>query len=314
MRHDHPGEHAGDQQHEQDYRQPDAEGQRLHQAGAPAAVAHQAHQPDRQARQHGEQGKHDQQLDGQRRLHGFTIDVLPLLLLVAAALVFARLGVWQLHRADEAAALQDKIEAHARAAPLVLDRAAAAGDLALLQWRRVEARGIWEATRQVLLDNQVSQGQAGYFVYTPLQLPGCGCAVLVNRGWVGGGAIRAAVPDIAIAPGAAILHGVTAPFPATGFGAKTVEAEPVAPGVLRVQRIDPEELSRQLDLRVLPVAILLDPAERDGYRRDWHPPPPRADRHVAYAVQWFLFALIALGIALVQAVRWLDRNRRCAST
>ena len=42
----------------------------------------------------------------------------------------------------------------------------------------------------------------------------------------------------------------------------------------------------------------LAPEAADGYRRTWHRPDLRADRHVAYAVQWFIFALLTAGLYL----------------
>lgn len=228
-----------------------------------------------------------------------TIDALPLGALLVAALVFVQLGAWQMRRADEARALDQRIQARGQLGEVDLDTALAEKDPASLQWRHVSAHGRWDATHQVLLDNQVSQGQAGYFVYAPLRLAGCGCAVLVNRGWVPAGGSREAVPDVRLAATqSSAVQGIAVPPPAAGVGVASADAERVAPGLLRVQRIDAASLSNWTGIRLLPLVILLDPAAPDGYRRDWRPPALRADRHTAYAVQWFVFAAIALGIAV----------------
>jgi surfeit locus 1 family protein len=224
--------------------------------------------------------------------------LIPPLAAIAAVVLFARLGLWQLNRADEAKALQSVAEAHAQAAPLRLDAAALAGDLGTLHWRRVEARGEWESRRQILLDNQVSHGVAGYFVYTPLRIPECRCVVLVNRGWVEAGARRDVPPDVGVAPQHRTIRGLAAPAPASGFGVSAGTGEAMGNGLLRVQQLDAAELSGWLGERVLALTVLMSPDEPDGYRRDWRPPDGRADRHIAYAGQWFLFALIAAGVAL----------------
>jgi surfeit locus 1 family protein len=56
--------------------------------------------------------------------------------------------------------------------------------------------------------------------------------------------------------------------------------------------------------------LLLDPAAPEGFVREWAPPADRADRNVAYAVQWF-----GLGVlALVIAVGMVLKGRRATET
>lgn len=187
----------------------------------------------------------------------------------------------------------------AQAPPLALNGARLApADLTALRWRPVTAHGAWNGRQQVLLDNQISRGEAGYFVYTPLYLDDCACAVLVNRGWIAAGPDRQAIPDVGFAPAQFAIRGIAAPPPPAGFGARAGRAEALAAGILRVQRVDAAELSQRLGVAVSPLTVLLDPAAANGYRREWQPPGLRADRHYAYAAQWFLFALIALGLAV----------------
>lgn len=228
----------------------------------------------------------------------------PLAALLAVAL-FARLGIWQLHRADEARALDGTIAARGSAAPVRLDAAALAGNLSEVNWRPVEVHGNWDDAKQILLDNQVSNGVAGYYVYTPLHLPACHCAVLVNRGWIPGGPRRDVAPDVGSATPRPVVRGVAAPAPASGFGLDSGPGERLGATLLRVQKLDPVQLSDWLGERIVPLTVLLAPDEPDGYRRDWRPPAARADRHVAYAVQWFLFAAIAAFLA----VRMNSRRR-----
>lgn len=223
--------------------------------------------------------------------------LLPPLAALAAVVLFARLGVWQLHRADEAQALRTTAEARLGAARVALDGETLAGDPSALHWRPVEARGSWLTQRQVLLDNQVSHGEAGYLVYTALHLPDCRCAVLVNRGWVPAGPRRDQIPDVAFTPAGGEVRGIAAPPPAAGFGLSQGPGEAVGP-VLRVQRLDAPQLSRWIGEPVAPLTVLLAPEAPDGYRREWRPPDGRGDRHLAYAVQWFIFALIAAGVAV----------------
>jgi surfeit locus 1 family protein len=223
--------------------------------------------------------------------------LIPPLAALLAVVLCAHLGLWQLHRADEAKALEDAVAAKAQAAPIELDPDALQGDLSALHWRRIEARGILES-RQVLLDNQVSHGAAGYFVYTPLSIPDCNCAVLVNRGWVAAGPRRDVPPDVGLARHSATIRGVAAPAPFSGFRLHEANIESLDYGSLRVQTLDAAELSQRLGEHILPLTVLMSPEDPDGYRREWRLPEARADRHMAYAVQWFIFAAIAAGLAL----------------
>lgn len=222
---------------------------------------------------------------------------------VVTAALLAGLGVWQLHRADEKSALQTRIEARARLAPLDLNAAAAQrGDMVGLQWRHVDMSGAWEGSRQILLDNQVADGRVGYFVFTPFRLAGCACAVLVNRGWIAIGASRSASPDIRIDAGSTRVNGIAAPIPASGLWLGGEIDASLSPGLFRVQRLDLAELSRALGFELLPITVRLDPVAPDGYRRAWRPPDTNSSRHVAYAVQWFLLAFLSL--ALFAGLNW----------
>lgn len=229
---------------------------------------------------------------------------LPVLAACAAIMLFTRLGFWQLERADEVTALNSLMLERTQAPALTLDAATLAQqDADALQGRAVRVRGSWEPAGEILLDNRVSRGEAGYFVYTPLRIGGCDCALLVNRGWVAAGAERQAAPALTMPPGRMPIRAVAAGLPQVGFGVRD-GIETMAPGIWRVQRIDTGELSRRLGMRVLPLTLLLADDEPGGYRREWQLPDLHAERHVAYALQWFFFALMVAGLMIV-----LNRRR-----
>ena len=212
--------------------------------------------------------------------------------------LFIVLGLWQLQRGEDKRALMATAEARAALPPLDLNalREAWPGP-ASLAWRPVRVRGTWDPAHQVLLDNQVADGQPGYLVFTPLRLEG-GRSVLVNRGWIGGGLERDRVPDLHLDGATVVVTGVAAPPPPAGLWVRSDFAELLAPDVLRVQRLDPASLSGRLGIELEAFTIRLDVDQPDGYRRAWSIPGLHPERHTAYAIQWFLFAAILLGLYL----------------
>src|SRR3954471_8397326 len=103
---------------------------------------------------------------------------------LAGILLAARLGIWQLDRADQKIALQSSLAARSRE-PVLDGSSLARSPLAAeaQHHRRVSLRGRWLAERTVFLDNRQMDGKVGFFVVTPLALaPGSG-VLLVQRGW-----------------------------------------------------------------------------------------------------------------------------------
>jgi surfeit locus 1 family protein len=217
------------------------------------------------------------------------------LLLIALLL---RLGVWQLHRADEKRALYDSFAAGSDATVPI--------DLASPRPRRyqhVEAAGHYDETRQILIDNMVEAGRAGYFVITPFALTGGGW-LLVNRGWVPLGASRSERPAVGVAGDARRVHGRADNMPSPGIrmGTPAALAPPYPVVAAFPSRADIAQLLHESSWSATDL-LLLDPAEPDGFVRHWSAPGFPPIRHIAYAVQWFALALTLLVIYVVTNLR-----------
>src|SRR6202051_5039123 len=206
------------------------------------------------------------------------------LLTVVLIAMLISLGRWQLRRADEKRVLFDSFAAGTDATRLI-----DLGTPRLPRYQHIEAGGHYDQTRQILIDNMVDAGRAGYFVITPFALAGGGW-VLVNRGWVPLGASRAERPGIA---GAGV--------PRQGGGGARAPPYPVLAAFPNhtelAQLLEESSWTEATDL------VLLDPAEPDGYVRSWAPPGFPPMRHVGYAVQWFGLALTLLVIYAVTNLR-----------
>jgi surfeit locus 1 family protein len=221
-----------------------------------------------------------------------------LLTLVLIALLIS-LGRWQLGRADEKRVLFDSFAAGTDATRLI--------DLetpSLRRYQHIEASGHYDQARQILIDNMVNAGRAGYFVITPFALTGGGW-VLVNRGWVPLGASRAERPTIPVTSDTRQLRGRADNMPSPGIRMGTQEklAPPypvVAPYPTHAelaQLLGESSWTKAADL------VLLDPGEPDGYVRQWSAPGFPPMRHLGYAVQWFALALTLLVIYVVTNLR-----------
>jgi cytochrome oxidase assembly protein ShyY1 len=122
------------------------------------------------------------------------------------------LGRWQLQRAAEKQVLFDQFSRGADATR-VIDGATPP----VPRYQHVEARGHYDGSRQILIDNMTNaDGRAGYFVITPFLLSD-GAWLLVNRGWVPLGTSRAVLPDVRVPADERILRGRADHLPVAGI-------------------------------------------------------------------------------------------------
>jgi cytochrome oxidase assembly protein ShyY1 len=213
--------------------------------------------------------------------------------LVAAACV--ALGLWQLDRYEQRLARNAAVASSLQASPAplaaVVEPGTAAADVPdEAQWRTVVVQGSYDPASVVTLRLRPVDGQSGVHVLTPL-VQADGTAVLVDRG-----------------------------FLATGRGTGTVEPPEPPTGTVEVQGrlrltesgrgsgldadTDPPSI-RFVDLDALRAELGLDLAPVWLERADQAPPeaaalaavpPPRLSTGTSliYAVQWFLFGVIAV--------------------
>jgi surfeit locus 1 family protein len=221
------------------------------------------------------------------------------LLTIALIAMLISLGRWQLRRADEKRALFDSFAAGTDATRMI-----DLGTPPLRRYQHVEAGGHYDESRQVLIDNMVNAGQAGYFVITPFALTGGGW-ILVNRGWVPLGASRSDRPAIAVAGDTRRLRGRADNMPSPGIqlGTKAELAPPYPVVAAFPSRHEIARLLHESSWSSAADLVLLDPGEPDGYVRHWSAPGFPPMRHIAYAVQWFALALTLLVIYFVTNLR-----------
>jgi surfeit locus 1 family protein len=217
---------------------------------------------------------------------------LSVLLTLALLPLFIKLGLWQLQRADEKRALMHAAEI-GRQTTLAYSSTSAP---TLSRYQQVRISGHYLPQTQILLDNMPSsQGQPGYRVWTPLQMDD-GQIILIDRGWVPLGTSRRQLPEINVGDAPRTLVGLLDELPRPGTRAG--DAGIVAnhwPQVLNYPRLD--ELKSLFSAPVASRIVLLNADQADGYERKWQIDVGfTSERHVAYAVQWFGFAVTLLVI------------------
>lgn len=215
------------------------------------------------------------------------------LLTAAAVPVFVSLGFWQWHRGEYRQAQWDAFAGN--------DRPAAEVTAAQLprepRFTRVRVEGELDGARQFLLDNISHGGAPGYQVLTVLKLAD-GPALLVNRGWLPFSGWRDQLPEVALPEGSArqVLTGRLSTLPSPGMAAG--RAPPPVDG--RWPKLtsfpDVAQLEAAYGAPLLPVVLLLDADSGPGYLRDWQPPGISPERNFGYAVQWWSFAVLAVGL------------------
>ena len=212
--------------------------------------------------------------------------------LLLAAVGFARLGVWQLGRLRERRAANLVIAAARTAPPATLTAGSMQTDT--LREHRVAARGHYDHAHDLVLRGDVLEGVPGVRVVTPLLLGAAGPAVLVDRGFLP--APDAVTVDLrgSEEPGEVTVRGVALPL---GSG----QGQPLEHGGrMTWRRLDLAALRARLPYELLPVYIKQRPdTALPRFPRRIDVPDIDDGPHLSYAVQWFLFAGLAVGFAVL---------------
>ena len=77
-----------------------------------------------------------------------------------------------------------------------------------------------------------------------------------------------------------------------------------------LQQTDLEVIQQHYNQEVLPFVVLLNAQQNSTFVRDWQPVVMAPEKHLAYAVQWFLLAFAALVIFVIAQRNKLKRNKK----
>ena len=237
-----------------------------------------------------------------------------LLGVVLISVVFVFLGRWQFHRHEAKQARNDLVKSNYSATPVPLGdllpgtSATSRGLPNRLQWRPVTVTGSYLAGNGLLARNRPNDGEAGYEVVVPLRTDD-GLVLFVDRGWIPAGSNSAARPDAVPQPPAGEVRVVARLRPSEPPGRQGAPAG-------QISRIDIPRIARTLDpadservVRAYGVMVSETPPAPDGPVDNplpQDPPESGLGINLAYAFQWWAFAIAAyvlLGVGLVREVR-----------
>jgi surfeit locus 1 family protein len=234
-----------------------------------------------------------------------------LALAAVAALVCARLGVWQLARLGERRTRNAAVAARFTAPPV--SYAALPPDTAARHYRRVTLAGRPDYAHEFVLANRTRDGSPGVHIVTPVRVapaaggPGGDTLVLLNRGWI----YSANGTDLDLArwrEGDSLAVTAYVELPSRRPGVARLGGR--ARGYRAYRFLDPVLVSGDAGAPVTRDYLVAEPPPGETaipLDRPVRVPPPALDEgpHLSYAVQWFCFAAVALvgGAAFTRAER-----------
>jgi surfeit locus 1 family protein len=237
----------------------------------------------------------------------FTSWLLTLLAIVGIALT-ARLGYWQLSRANEKIALQTAIQQQTALPALGSQVLLSTKEISSHLHRTVNLSGNWLEQHTLFLDNRQIDGKPGFYVLTPFEFEdkalGLKKTILVQRGWVARNFLdRQQLPQIKTPLDVVSITGRVAASPSRLYEFKGADT-----GKIR-QNVSIAELAQEFKIDLLDVTLLQtedvqSAASSDGLLRHWPLPNLGVEKHYGYMFQWWaLSALIAILYVWLQLIR-----------
>ncbi|MFG3493410.1 SURF1 family protein [Streptomyces sp. NPDC047928] len=239
-----------------------------------------------------------------------------ILTLVALVLipVMVELGFWQFHRHERRVTQNALIADNLQAKPVPVTELTSPGHSVPRAdyWRAVTATGTFDQDHEVVVRRRTNaDDKVGVLVLTPLVLAD-GRAVLVNRGWIPAAPDQTTYPQVPPAPkGQVTVTGRLKADETTGAsGIKDLKGLPPR----QVMLINSEQQAGALGRRVLGGYLEQTAPEPSGGTPELIPEPDHDSigAHMAYAVQWWLFAA-GVPVGWVVLVRRERRDRAAAA-
>lgn len=203
-------------------------------------------------------------------------------------IVFVFLGVWQIERAAHKEGLLQAFNSEQESPPIRLTSQSP-------DWSRVFVDGIFDSSRQILIDNQIHKGKVGYKIFTPFRFDD-NKIVLVDRGWIAQGQSRSDLPQLNILEKKSrIIATVTSPEQGVLVGSELLTNE--WPRVSQTKAV--EVIASAFKEPILDIVLVLDPGSSQITEFiQIRPFAITPVKHYGYAMQWFTMSIVLLGMFL----------------
>lgn len=224
----------------------------------------------------------------------FRFSLLGTVLAILGISLFASLGTWQANRAQEKKQLQQIMDQRAQQPPMPLTHSPKVIEEVI--YTPTIAQGHYDKKHEILIDNEVYKGQAGYHVLTPFILNDDQSVIMINRGWISLGRSRNILPETTAPEGEQKINGTLAKI-------KSKPALILNDNLNNLQQkvwpfFDYENYQKLTGFKMVPLVLLLKESEPNGYMREWPKYDAKVGMHIGYSIQWYVFALIILATYL----------------
>lgn len=210
-------------------------------------------------------------------------------LIALLSLIFVRLGLWQLDRLEERRASNELLRQQLNQEAIDLTEEEDSADLTSFSDRQVTVTGAFDFGYQIIVKSQVNEIGPGVRLAAPFVLENSNRAIMVDRGWLSSAEFNPAQLAQYDDPATTI----------TGYLRPSDNLAPKAtPSPLfsaEQFRLHLPTLDQQLPYDLLPMILMQGPASAEISARPYRSPQEidlSEGPHMAYALQWFAFALL----------------------
>ena len=199
------------------------------------------------------------------------------------AFLFFSLGLWQIERGQAKTNLLDDFEKKILEKPSYINQKSQ-------KWDRVYVEGKWDSSKQILIDNVITRGIAGYKVLTPLRIKETDQLILVDRGWIKQNTFRDQLPDIKLIQIDEVVSGILE-IPELGLVLSDDLVSKEWPKISQTKNLG--VIKNEYDENIFPMILLADPTLKNSLEYIKITPTNMTPiKHYGYSAQWFLMFIV----------------------
>jgi surfeit locus 1 family protein len=219
--------------------------------------------------------------------------------------LFVYLSAWQLNRVSQKQQLQLQLESRPLEAEILLENSPKY--TSALRYRLARVQGTFMNEHHILMDNQQVKGRVGYRVFTPLKLANNETVLLIDRGFIP--MLKHREEPIVIPPvvGLITLQGLINQ-PPNPLPLKTIIPN-VRQWPVRVQSLQYETIAALLKHPISSFTLQLQKNDPRLFTEIPISFAVSAEKHLGYAIQWFMMALTVFIYACVR----YHQEKKCAN-